>query len=115
MGEIFRQGVTKRWSDIVIHQNVAYFVEVPDDPTQDAKGQILQVFRQIEARLTSVGSNLENLLQVIIYLPNAVDLPLFNELWEEWVPAGHAPSRACVHVQLASPAYRVELVLTAAI
>jgi enamine deaminase RidA (YjgF/YER057c/UK114 family) len=62
-----------------------------------------------------VGSSRENLLQVTIYMPNPEDLAVFNEEWDAWVPNGHAPSRACVHTQLAAPRYRVELVLTAAV
>ncbi len=111
---IERYGVTKRWSDLVAHRGVAYFVEVPEDPTADAKSQFTQVFQQIDARLALVGSTREHLLSVLIYLPNPEDLQLFNELWDAWVPTGHAPSRACIHAQLAAPGYRVELILTAA-
>ena len=111
---IERHCVTKRWSDLVAHRGVAYFVEVPEDPTADAKSQFTQVFQQIDARLALVGSTREHLLSVLIYLPNPEDLQLFNELWDAWVPTGHAPSRACIHAQLAAPGYRVELILTAA-
>lgn len=115
MTDIIRHGVTRRWSDAVVHGGVAYFVEVPDDPTQNARDQIRQVLEQVAARLQQVGSDQTRLLQVLIYLPDRADLPTFNALWDKWVPEGHAPSRACVHVQLAAPQYRVELVVTAAI
>ncbi|MFM8172510.1 MAG: Rid family hydrolase, partial [Pirellulaceae bacterium] len=42
------------------------------------------------------------------------DLATFNSIWDAWVPAGHAPVRACIHAALAAPGYRVELVVTAA-
>jgi len=48
MSEIQRFGVTRRWSDAVVHNGVAYFVEVPDDMTQDVRGQIVQVLNQID-------------------------------------------------------------------
>ncbi|HET6423008.1 MAG TPA: RidA family protein [Planctomycetaceae bacterium] len=115
MSEIERYGVTTRWSDAVVHRGVAYFVEVPDDPTADAAGQVAQVLRQIDARLAQVGSSRERLLQVLIYLPDLSDLAEFNAQWDAWVPTGHAPSRACVQATLAAPGYRVELVVTAAI
>lgn len=114
MPDIVRYGVTPRWSDLVVHRGVAYFVEVPDDPTQDARAQFEQTFRQVDQRLELAGSSRERLLQVLIYLPYPEDLTLFNEMWEAWVPRGHAPSRACVHVPLAATGYRVELILTAA-
>lgn len=115
MSDIIRHGVTRRWSDAVVHGGVAYFVEVPDDPSQDAQGQFQQVLAQVVSRLQQVGSDATRLLQVVIYLPEPADLPLFNALWEEWVPAGHAPSRACIHARLAAPQYRVELLITAAV
>ncbi len=114
MNPIQRHGVTRRWSDAVVHQGVAYFVEVPDDPARSASEQFAQVLSQVEARLVQVGSDTTRLLQVLIYLPLASDLAEFNRQWDAWVPDGHAPSRACVHVPLAAPGYAVELVVTAA-
>lgn len=115
MSEIVRHGVTRRWSDAVIHQGTGYFVEVPDNPDLPAAEQFTQVFQQVDARLAQIGSQRTRLLQVLIYLPDPADLAEFNRQWEEWIPAGHAPSRACVHTPLAAPGYRVELVLTAAV
>ena len=114
MTEIQRIGVTRRWSDVVIHHGTAYFVEVADDPQQDATGQVAQVLAQIDARLALFGSDRTDLLQVLIYLADLSDGGALNELWDNWVPTGHAPSRACVQAAL-SPGYRVEMVITAAV
>lgn len=114
--DIRRLGVTRRWSDAAIHNGVVYLVEVPDDTTTDPRGQFRQVFDQVAARLAMVGSDLTRLLHVTIYLPHLTDdLADFNALWDEWIPEGHAPSRACIHAALAAPDYRVELVVTAAV
>jgi enamine deaminase RidA (YjgF/YER057c/UK114 family) len=115
MSDLTRYGVTKRWSDAVVVGGLGYFVEVPDHPEGSPREQIEEIFRQVEARLQQIGSDLTRLVQVLVYLPFPEDLPLFNELWEEWIPLGHAPCRACTHPQLAAPGYRVELVITAAI
>jgi enamine deaminase RidA (YjgF/YER057c/UK114 family) len=114
MEPIARYGVTARWSDLVIHRGIAYFVEVPDDPTLGPTEQFHQVLKQVDERLAQAGSSRERLLQVLIYLPNAEDLATFNAIWDAWVPTGHAPSRACVHAPLAAPGYRAELIVTAA-
>lgn len=111
---IQRIGTTRRWSDVVLHRGTAYFVEVPDDATTSLESQIEQVLRQVETRLQHIGSSHHQLLQVTIYLPNPADLPIFNALWDAWVPDGTAPSRACVHAPLVDPNYRVELVIVAA-
>jgi enamine deaminase RidA (YjgF/YER057c/UK114 family) len=115
MNRIVRYGVTSRWSDAVVHGGVGYFVEVPDDPGLDCEGQFRQVLQQVEKRLEQIGSDMQHLLQVVIYLPDPSDLTCFNEIWDAWVPSGHAPSRACIHAALAAPGYRVELVITAAL
>lgn len=112
---IIRHGVTRRWSDAVVFNSVAYFVEVPDDPSLSPVEQFKQVLEQVDQRLALVDSDRTRLLQVLIYLPHPEDLGPFNELWDAWVPEGHAPSRACVHTALAAADYRVELVITAAV
>jgi enamine deaminase RidA (YjgF/YER057c/UK114 family) len=113
--DILRHGVTRRWSDAVVFGSVAYFVEVPDDASATPREQFQQVFSQVDARLAQVGSDRSRLLQVMVYLPHPEDLVEFNSLWDAWIPEGHAPSRACVHVPLVSKDYRIELVITAAI
>lgn len=115
MSDLVRYGVTRRWSDAVSYAGVVYFVEVPEDPSLSPKDQFEQVFSQVEARLEQVGSSMSRLLHVLVYLPNEEDLSLFNELWDGWIPVGHAPARACTHPKLAAAGYRVELVITAAI
>ena len=115
MSELIRYGVTRRWSDAVVAGGIAYFVEVPDDPTLSAGDQFEQIFQQVDARLAQVGSDKSRLVQVLVYLPFPGDLALFNRMWDEWIPKGHAPSRACTHPTLAAPGYRVELVMTASV
>jgi enamine deaminase RidA (YjgF/YER057c/UK114 family) len=38
-----------------------------------------------------------------------------NEVWDAWVPLGHAPARACVESALAFPPYTVEIGVMAAL
>ena len=113
MSDIQRHGVSKRWSEIVIHNGIAYWVEVADDSSLDVRGQIAQVLAQIDATLVRIGSDRSRLLVIQIYLADLADAPVLNELWDAWAPAGHAPVRACVQAGL-SKGYRVEMVITAA-
>ena len=114
MSQIERHGVTSRWSDAVVHNRVAHFVEVADDPAQDMRGQVAQILAQLDTRLALVGSDRTRLLQVLIYVTDLQNTPTLNELWDAWVPEGHAPSRACVQAGLAR-GYLVEMVLVAAV
>jgi enamine deaminase RidA (YjgF/YER057c/UK114 family) len=113
MDEIRRSGTSARWADVVVHRGVARWVEVAEDLTLDARGQIAQVLAQVDATLATIGSDRTRLLQVIVFLANEQDGATLNELWDPWVPAGHPPVRAMVQVGLAKGC-KVELVVTAA-
>lgn len=110
--EIRRYGASSRWADIVVHRGVARWVEVAEDASLDARGQIAQVLAQIDATLEAIGSNRTRLLEVLIYLADD-DAPTLNELWDAWVPAGHPPVRALVRAGLAK-GLKVEMIVTAA-
>jgi len=114
MSSITRLGESRHWSDVVIHAGVAYWVEVASDSGLDSAGQIAQVLAQIDATLVEIGSSRSRLLQVLIYLADLQDVAVLNEQWDAWVPAGHAPVRACVGAAL-GPGCRVEMVITAAV
>jgi enamine deaminase RidA (YjgF/YER057c/UK114 family) len=91
--EIRRIGVTRRWSDAVLHGTTGYFVEVADDPSQPIQGQVTQILDQIDSRLRLIGSDRTRLLMVQIFLTDLNNGPVLNELWDAWVPEGHAPAR----------------------
>ena len=51
---------------------------------------------------------------MLIFLADLNDGSILNALWDEWVPTGHLPIRACVQAKLA-PGYFVEMVISAAV
>lgn len=112
MSPIRRLGQSPRWSDVVIHRGVARWVEVAEDATRDVRGQIGQVLQQIDQTLEQIGSDRRQLLEIVIYLADLADRPVLNDLWDAWVPAGHAPIRACVQVGLGGSCL-VEMIVTA--
>lgn len=114
MSEIVRYGEARRWADMVVHRGTAHWVEVADDAAADVRRQIAQVLSQIDATLTTLGSDRTRLLQILVYLADLNDAPILNELWDAWVPSGHAPVRACVQAGLWGT-LRVEMVVTAAV
>jgi enamine deaminase RidA (YjgF/YER057c/UK114 family) len=114
MGGIQRYGNSKRWADVVVHRGVAYWVEVAEDMSLDARGQIAQVLAQIDATLAMIPSDRTRLLQVLVYIADENDAPVLNELWDAWVPADHPPVRAMVQVGLGQTC-KVEMVVTAAV
>jgi enamine deaminase RidA (YjgF/YER057c/UK114 family) len=114
MDGIRRLGNSHRWSDVVIHRGVARWVEVAVDMTGDLRNQVVQVLQQIDDTLVQMGSSKHGLLQIQIYLANLTEIAILNEVWDSWVPAGHAPIRACVQAGLGAGC-RVEMIITAAV
>jgi enamine deaminase RidA (YjgF/YER057c/UK114 family) len=114
MHEIRRYGDSKRWADIVVHRGVAHWVEVAEDISLDARGQIEQVLGQIDATLQAIKSDRSRLLQILVYIADETHGPVLNQLWDAWVPADHPPVRAVVQVGLGKTC-AVEMVVTAAV
>lgn len=113
--DIHRINPCKRWSDATVFNGMAHFVEVPEsDLNADIKGQVLQIFEQAEASLTTVDSDKSRIISVTIYLTDFANMQGLNEVWDSWFPEGCAPSRACVKAELANPGYLVEMAFVAA-
>ena len=114
MPPLRRHVTTARFADVVIHGATAYWVEVADDTSLDARGQIGQVLAQIDSTLTAIGSNRDSLIQIVIHLADLADAATLDELWDAWVPQGHPPIRARVQSGLGGTC-RVEMLVTAAV
>jgi enamine deaminase RidA (YjgF/YER057c/UK114 family) len=103
-----------QWSDAVVHNGTAYFVEVPESGT-DISSQTLALFAQAERTLALAGSSKRQLLQATIYIKHMHERATFNALWAEWLPAGCAPARVCVSAEMASADYLLEIAFVAAV
>lgn len=114
MTDIQRFGTTQRYSDSVTYAGTVYLVEVPQTLDADITQQTQEILASIERLLTQAGSDKSRLLMVTIYLRDMADYAAMNEVWDQWVPAGTAPCRACVEARLANPDYRIEIVVAAA-
>lgn len=116
MKEITRVNVEKRLSDMAVFNGVAYLAgQVPADATLDIEGQTAQVLATIDALLAKAGTDKTRILMAQIFLADLNDFPGMNKAWDAWVPAGNAPPRATVQAKLANAAWKVEIVVTAAI
>lgn len=111
---IERHGTTRRYSDTVVHGGTVYLVEVPQTLSTDITGQTREMLASVEKLLAQAGSDKSRLLQATIYLRDMADYAAMNAVWEDWVPEGTAPVRACIEARLANPDMRVEIVIVAA-
>src|SRR5580765_2691912 len=115
MPAIQRFHVGPRLSEMAVHNGTVHLAgQVPDDPTQDIRGQTAQVLAMVDRLLAEAGSDKTRILMAQIFLADIGEIAAMNEVWDAWVPAGHTPPRATVQARLANPAYRIEIVVTAA-
>ena len=114
MKPIIRVRPGSQWSDAVVHGGTAYFVEVPESGT-DIASQSIAVLAQAERTLETCGSSKHHLLMATIYIKQLEDRTIFNEVWENWLPAGCAPARCCISAQMTSNDYLLEIAFIAAV
>ncbi len=103
-----------RSSKIVTHGGVAYLTGQVGEGA-DITEQTVECLRRVDALLERAGSDREHLLQVTIWLADMADFAAMNEVWNAWVPEGHAPARACGEARLARDVLKVEMIVTAAV
>lgn len=114
--EIIRHHVGARLSESAVYGGVVYLAGmVPESGETDIQGQTRDVLAQIDRHLQEAGSDKTRLLRVEIFLANIADIGAMNVVWDQWVSAGSAPPRATVEAKLANPAYKIEVVATAAV
>ena len=114
---IKRQQTTARMSAIVTHNGTAYFAgQVASDFDADVQEQTRSTLAEIDGLLADAGSSREQILSATIYLKDIdAHFALMNEVWDAWVPTGHAPARACVQAPMARGSILVEISIIAAV
>lgn len=113
MQTIERKQTNQRMSQIVIHGNTVYLAGQVGESRHDITGQTRDALARVDDLLAQAGSSREQMLQVTIWLADMADFAAMNAVWDAWVPAGHAPARACGEAKLADPALRVEIIVCA--
>lgn len=112
---IQRIGMAARYSEAAVFNGVVYLAGmVPERGDTDITGQTEDVLQQVQQRLLEAGSDKSRILRAQIYLTDIRDITAMNAVWDAWVLPGTAPPRATVQAALANPAWRIEIVVTAA-
>ena len=115
MNAIARMETTDRMSKIVIHQDTVYLCgQVADNSDAPIGPQTENMLAKVERLLQQAGSGKEHMLSATIYLRDMKDFAGMNAVWDQWVPQGHAPVRACVEARMARPDLLVEVSIVAA-
>ena len=115
MATVTRFHVGPRLSETAVHNGTIYLAgQVPDDTSQDIRGQTTQVLAMVDRLLAEAGSDKTRILSCQIFLTDVTRIGEMNEVWDAWVPQGNTPPRATVQAKMANAAYKIEIVVTAA-
>lgn len=103
-----------RMSGAVVHGNTVYLAGQVGEGTTVTE-QSKSALAEVERLLIAAGSSKSKILQTIIYLSDISTFGEMNAAWEAWVDPANTPARATSEAALATPAYKVEFIVTAAI
>lgn len=115
MGSIQRIETGPRMSKAVVYGDTVYLAGiVADDNKADITGQTQQVLKEIDRLLALAGTDKSKLLRANIWITDMKNFAAMNAVWDAWVSQGNTPARATVEAGLATPDYKVEIMVVAA-
>lgn len=103
----------KRMSQAVIHGDTIYLAGQCEEG-ETVTEQTTAVLAEIERLLAAAGSSKEHMLMAQIWMANMDDFAEMNAVWDAWVADIVPPARATGESRLATPDYKVEIIITAA-
>jgi enamine deaminase RidA (YjgF/YER057c/UK114 family) len=104
-----------RMSQAVIHGGLVYLAGQVGAPGEDAATQTRAVLAAVDALLAEAGTDRSRLLQATVWLADMGDFAAMNAVWDDWIGGADAPTRATGEVRLATPDYKVEVIVVAAL
>jgi enamine deaminase RidA (YjgF/YER057c/UK114 family) len=105
-----------RMSRVVIHGDTVYLAGLTANKTvkEGLAEQTREILSLIDELLAKAGTDKSKLLKATIWLSDIRTVDEMNQVWDAWVPAGHAPARACIEALLQGPEKKIEIQVTAA-
>jgi enamine deaminase RidA (YjgF/YER057c/UK114 family) len=114
--KIERHETGPRMSKAVIHGDTVYLAGiVADSPKGKSMAeQTSNILSQIDGFLAMAGTDKTKLLSANIWITDMAHFAEMNTVWDAWVSPGNTPARATVEAKLASPDYKVEIMVVPA-
>lgn len=104
-----------RMSQAVIHGNTVYLAGQVGAPGQSVTAQTTAILASIDRLLGEAGSDKSRLLQATIWMESMDDFAEMNAVWDAWVDPANPPARAAGESRLATPDFKVEIIVVAAL
>jgi len=115
MTDIQRINPGPRMAEAVIHNGVAYLAGQVGTAGAPIAEQTRAVLAEIDRILALCGTDKTRLITAQIWLADIASFAQMNAVWDGWVVPGHTPARWTGEARLATPDYRVEIIVTAAV
>jgi enamine deaminase RidA (YjgF/YER057c/UK114 family) len=113
--DITRHGTGPRMSEAVAYNGILWLAGQLGEPGGSVADQTRQALAAVDAILAKAGTDKTRILSVQIWLADIATFGEMNAVWDAWVPAGNTPARATGEAKLATPDYKVEVIVTAAL
>ena len=113
--DIKRIGTGARMSEAVIYNGIVWLAGQVGNPGDSVADQTRTCLAEVDRLLAEAGTDKTKILSTQIWLADIADFAAMNAVWDAWVPQGHTPARATGEAKLATPAYKVEVIVTAAV
>ena len=113
MSDIRRIQPGPRMTGAVVHNGTVYLAGQVGEGA-DVTAQTRSALAEVDRLLAAAGTDKSRILYAQIWLADMADFAAMNAVWDAWVPQGATPARATGEAKLATPAYRVEVIVTAA-
>lgn len=113
---IQRHETGPRMSKAVVHSDTVYLAGIVADAPKgkSVTEQTKSILSQIDGFLAKAGTDKSRLLSANIWITDMANFAEMNAVWDSWVSPGNTPARATVQAGLASPDYKVEIMVVAA-
>lgn len=114
MTDITRIETGPRMSQAVICNGMIWLAGQVGASGKSVTEQTRVILESVDRLLAEAGSDKTRILYAQIWLADMADFAEMNAVWDDWVPQGHTPARAAGEAKLATPDYKVEIIVTAA-
>jgi enamine deaminase RidA (YjgF/YER057c/UK114 family) len=115
MADITRINPGPRMSEAVVHKGIAYLAGQVGAPGASVTEQTQAVLAEVDRILAQAGTDKSRLITTQIWLSDMATFGEMNAVWDAWVDRANPPARWTGEAKLATPDYKVEIIVTAAV
>jgi enamine deaminase RidA (YjgF/YER057c/UK114 family) len=105
----------RRMSQAVVHNGVVHLAGQVGAPGAPVAEQTRAVLAEVDRLLALAGTTKARLLTAQVWLADMGSFEEMNAVWDAWVDPANPPARWTGEARLATPDYKVEIIVAAAL